>query len=150
MSKKNSNDTVGNRSRDLPACSTEPQPTTAYPCVCVCVCVCVFIYLNTPGCPSEGSGSSVNHDLTCLVECRQFHCYIQNSLQSECSLLVSLSAHTLFLRNALQYILPSTPTSTNRSLPLKVYQLKYCKLLLPRELVAHVPPVLFLHCIPLP
>ena len=28
---KNSNDTIGNRTRDLPACSAEPQPT-APPC----------------------------------------------------------------------------------------------------------------------
>jgi hypothetical protein len=28
MSMKNSNDTIGNRTRDLPACSTMPQPTT--------------------------------------------------------------------------------------------------------------------------
>jgi len=27
MSMKNSNDTIGNRSRDLPACSAVPQPT---------------------------------------------------------------------------------------------------------------------------
>ena len=27
MSMKNSNDTIGNRTRDLPACSTVPQPT---------------------------------------------------------------------------------------------------------------------------
>jgi len=34
MSKKNSNDTIGNRNLDLPACSVVPQPTnctTAYP-----------------------------------------------------------------------------------------------------------------------
>jgi len=31
MSTKNSNDTIGNRTRDLPACSTVPQPT-APPC----------------------------------------------------------------------------------------------------------------------
>jgi len=31
MSMKNSNDTIGNRTRDLPACSTVPQPT-APPC----------------------------------------------------------------------------------------------------------------------
>jgi len=28
MSMKNSNDTIGNRTRDLPACSAVPQPTT--------------------------------------------------------------------------------------------------------------------------
>jgi hypothetical protein len=28
MSIKNSNDTIGNRSSDLPVCSTVPQPTT--------------------------------------------------------------------------------------------------------------------------
>jgi hypothetical protein len=28
---KNSNDTIGNRTRDLPACSAVPQPTTAHP-----------------------------------------------------------------------------------------------------------------------
>jgi hypothetical protein len=27
LSMKNSNDTTGNRTRDLPACSAEPQPT---------------------------------------------------------------------------------------------------------------------------
>jgi len=27
MSMKNSNDTIGNRTRDLPTCSTVPQPT---------------------------------------------------------------------------------------------------------------------------
>jgi len=27
MSMKNSNDTIGNRTRDLPACSAVPQPT---------------------------------------------------------------------------------------------------------------------------
>jgi len=27
MSLKNSNDTIGNRTRDLPGCSTVPQPT---------------------------------------------------------------------------------------------------------------------------
>jgi len=27
MSMKNSNDTIGNRTRDLPACIAEPQPT---------------------------------------------------------------------------------------------------------------------------
>jgi hypothetical protein len=31
MSMKNSNDTIGNRTRDLPACSAVPQPTTP-PC----------------------------------------------------------------------------------------------------------------------
>ena len=29
MSMKNSNDTTGNRTRDLPACSSVPQPTAA-------------------------------------------------------------------------------------------------------------------------
>ena len=37
MSMKNSNDTIGNRTRDLPACNTVPQPTarspTPYPTV---------------------------------------------------------------------------------------------------------------------
>jgi len=28
MSKKNSNDLIGNRTRDLPACSAVPQPTS--------------------------------------------------------------------------------------------------------------------------
>ena len=28
MSMKNSSDTIGNRNRDLPACSAMPQPTT--------------------------------------------------------------------------------------------------------------------------
>ena len=29
MSKKNSSDTIGNRSRDLPTCSAVPQPTAS-------------------------------------------------------------------------------------------------------------------------
>jgi hypothetical protein len=33
MSMKNSNDTIGNQTRDLPACSTVPQPT-APPAAC--------------------------------------------------------------------------------------------------------------------
>ena len=45
MSMKNSSDTIGNRTRDLPACSTEPQPTTASPVYIR------YIYI--------GSGSSV-------------------------------------------------------------------------------------------
>jgi hypothetical protein len=28
MSRKNSNDTIGNRTRDVPVCSVVPQPTT--------------------------------------------------------------------------------------------------------------------------
>ena len=45
---KNSNDTIGNRPHDLPACSAVPQPIAPlltpsiyiyiYMCVCVCVC----------------------------------------------------------------------------------------------------------------
>ena len=35
---KNSNDTIGNRTRDVPACSAVPQPT-APPRARVCVCV---------------------------------------------------------------------------------------------------------------
>jgi len=49
MSIKNSNDTTGNRTRDLPTCSARPQtnaPPRA-PFVCVCVCVCVYIYTHT-------------------------------------------------------------------------------------------------------
>ena len=44
---KNSNETVGNRTHNLPACSAVSQPTAPprTPCiymrVCVCVCVCV-------------------------------------------------------------------------------------------------------------
>jgi hypothetical protein len=51
MSIKNSNDSIGNRNRDLPACSTVLQPTAlprapyTYVCVCVCVCVSVFLYI---------------------------------------------------------------------------------------------------------
>ena len=59
---KNPNDPIGNRTRDLQACSTVPQPTLP-PCtphmillifiiiktihiyVCVCVCVCVYVYI---------------------------------------------------------------------------------------------------------
>jgi len=49
MSIKNSNDTTGNRTRDLPTCSARPQtnaPPRA-PFVCVCVCVCIYIYIHT-------------------------------------------------------------------------------------------------------
>ena len=38
MSMKNSNDIIGNRTRDLPTCN-------AVPCMCVCLCVCVYIYI---------------------------------------------------------------------------------------------------------
>ena len=47
---KNSNDTIGNRTRDLPACRSVPQPTvppSVFVCVCVCmcgVCVCVCVW----------------------------------------------------------------------------------------------------------
>ena len=39
MSMKNSNDTIGNRTRDLPTCSAVPQPTAppVYTCVCICI-----------------------------------------------------------------------------------------------------------------
>jgi hypothetical protein len=36
MSMKNSNDTIGNPTRDLPTCSVVPQPTAPDPCWCVC------------------------------------------------------------------------------------------------------------------
>jgi len=48
MLMKKSNDTIGNRNRDLPACSVVPQSTAPiyiyiyidiYRCVCVCVCL---------------------------------------------------------------------------------------------------------------
>jgi hypothetical protein len=35
MSMKKSNDTVGNRTRDLPACSAEPQPTAPPHAPCI-------------------------------------------------------------------------------------------------------------------
>ena len=34
MSTKNSNDTIGNRTRDLPTCSAVPQPTALPPAPC--------------------------------------------------------------------------------------------------------------------
>jgi len=47
MSMKNSSDSIGNRTRDLPTCSTVPQPTallrapslTIVHVICVCYCV---------------------------------------------------------------------------------------------------------------
>jgi hypothetical protein len=48
---KNSNDTIGNRTRDLLARSIVLQPNAPPYCVCVCVCVCVrvciYIYIYT-------------------------------------------------------------------------------------------------------
>ena len=41
MSMKNSTDTIGNRTRDLPFGSTVPQPT-APPCMYVCAYMCVY------------------------------------------------------------------------------------------------------------
>ena len=38
MSMKNSNDTIGNRSRDLPVCSAVPQPTAPPRCCSVGIC----------------------------------------------------------------------------------------------------------------
>jgi hypothetical protein len=40
MSMKNSNDTIGNRTRDLPACSAVPQPITL-PAACPLVMLCL-------------------------------------------------------------------------------------------------------------
>jgi len=34
MSMKNFSDTIGNRNRNLPACSTVPQPTASFNAVC--------------------------------------------------------------------------------------------------------------------
>jgi len=45
MSMKNSSDTIGNRTRNLPACSA--VVSCMYVCVCVCVCVCIYIYTHT-------------------------------------------------------------------------------------------------------
>ena len=42
---KNSSDTIGNRTRDLPICSAVPQPP-ALPRAPVCVCVCVCLSLS--------------------------------------------------------------------------------------------------------
>jgi hypothetical protein len=45
MSLKNSSDTIGNRTRDLPVCSVVPQPLRHRSPHQVCVCVCVYIYV---------------------------------------------------------------------------------------------------------
>ena len=49
MSMKNSNDTIGNRSSDLPACSTELQPTTAYTCIHIYYIYILYICVCGPG-----------------------------------------------------------------------------------------------------
>ena len=52
MSLKNSNDTIGNRTCNLPVCSVVPKPLrhrALQTCVCVCVCVCVYIYIYIMG-----------------------------------------------------------------------------------------------------
>ena len=49
MSMKNSNDTIGNQTRDLPVCSTVPQPT-APPRAPVSKVVFINIYLNIKQC----------------------------------------------------------------------------------------------------
>jgi len=41
MSLKNSNDNIGNRTRDLPACSAVPQPT-ALPCALYINCMIFY------------------------------------------------------------------------------------------------------------
>jgi hypothetical protein len=48
MSMKNSNDTIGNRFRDLPVCSAVPQ-LTAPPAVCPCITLVIiqFHYKDT-------------------------------------------------------------------------------------------------------
>jgi len=45
MSMKNSNDTIENRTRDLPACSTVPQPNVPPCTACYCVSTDIFPYL---------------------------------------------------------------------------------------------------------
>jgi hypothetical protein len=59
---KNSNNTIGNRTRDLPTCSAMPQPTAlprapvsslqtsciAVTCVCCCVFTEVFVRVSEP------------------------------------------------------------------------------------------------------
>jgi len=55
---KNSKDTIGNRTRDLPTCSAVPQPTALPRApnimnMCVCVCVCVCSCLSFPVCKAH-------------------------------------------------------------------------------------------------
>jgi hypothetical protein len=42
---KNSNDTIGNRTRDIPACRAVPQPIAPprAPCMYVRTCVCTYV-----------------------------------------------------------------------------------------------------------
>ena len=42
--KKKSIDTIGNRTRDLPACSSVPQPT-ALPCAPIHIYIYIYIYI---------------------------------------------------------------------------------------------------------
>jgi len=57
---KKSNETIRNRTRDLPACSVVSQPTAPLRSTAVCVCVCVYIYIYVCVCVRVcGLGSSV-------------------------------------------------------------------------------------------
>jgi len=62
MSLKKSNETVGNRTCDLPACSAVPQPTVP-PLVSNVVCLFVFgaTALSGPG-PPHSRGFYITHD----------------------------------------------------------------------------------------
>jgi hypothetical protein len=64
---KNPNNTIGNRSRDLPVCSAVPQLLRhrvplyicmyIYICVCVCVCMCMCVFV----CRNYDWGVAVRH-----------------------------------------------------------------------------------------
>ena len=46
MSMKNSNDTIGNRTRDLPTCNAVPQPTALPRAPPHYICIYIYIYIN--------------------------------------------------------------------------------------------------------
>jgi hypothetical protein len=64
MSMKNSNGTIGNRTRDLPACSTGPQPTAS-----------IFNMCSSQSVEAELSGTSLTPCLwcSCFNNCLQDH-----------------------------------------------------------------------------
>ena len=48
MSMKISNDTIGNQTRDLPACSAVPQPTAPlHAPIYIYICIYIYIYIYT-------------------------------------------------------------------------------------------------------